>query len=48
MNVYFAEKKDGRLVHYESAYYNRAYGDTISDFETRMYAKPEGCRGILE
>ena len=40
MNVYFAEKKDGRLVHYESSYYNRAYEDTISDFETRMYAKP--------
>ena len=41
MNVYFAEKQDGRLVHYESAYYNRAYEDTISDLETRMYAKPE-------
>lgn len=41
MNVYFSEKKDGRLVHYESSYYNRAYEDTISDFETRMYAKPE-------
>ncbi len=40
MNVYFAEKQDGRLVHYESSYYNRAYEDTISDFETRMYAKP--------
>lgn len=40
MNVYFAEKKDGRLVHYESSYYNRAYEDNISDFETRMYAKP--------
>ena len=40
MNVYFAEKQDGRLVHYESSYYNRAYEDTISDLETRMYAKP--------
>ena len=38
MNVYFAEKEDGRLVHYESSYYNRAYEDTISDLETRMYA----------
>ncbi len=47
MNVYFAEKKDGRLVHYESSYYNRAYEDTISDFETRMYAKPEDVEGYL-
>lgn len=47
MNVYFAEKKDGRLVHYESSYYNRAYEDTISDFETRMYAKPEDVEAYL-
>ena len=47
MNVYFAEKKDGRLVHYESSYYNRAYEDTISDFETRMYAKPEDAEEYL-
>ena len=48
MNVYFAEKKDGRLVHYESSYYNRAYEDTISDFETRMYAKPEDVEEYLD
>lgn len=47
MNVYFAEKKDGRLVHYESSYYNRTYEDTISDFETRMYAKPEDVEEYL-
>ena len=47
MNVYFAEKQDGRLVHYESSYYNRAYEDTISDFETRMYAKPEDVEKYL-
>ena len=47
MNVYFAEKQDGRLVHYESAYYNRAYEDTISDLETRMYAKPEDVEKYL-
>ena len=47
MNVYFAEKKDGRLVHYESSYYNRAYEDTISDLETRMYAKPEDVEEYL-
>ena len=40
MNVYFKEKNDGRLVHYEGSYYNRAYEDTISDMESRMYAKP--------
>ena len=47
MNVYFAEKRDGRLVHYESSYYNRAYEDTISDLETRMYAKPEDVEEYL-
>ena len=47
MNVYFSEKKDGRLVNYESAYYNRAYEDTISDLETRMYAKPEDVEEYL-
>ena len=47
MNIYYAEKKDGRLVHYESAYYNREYEDTISDLETRMYAKPEDVEEYL-
>ena len=47
MNVYFAEQEDGRLVHYESSYYNRAYEDTISDLETRMYAKPEDVEEYL-
>lgn len=40
MNTYFKEKQDGRLVHYESVVHNRAYEDTISDVESRMYAKP--------
>lgn len=40
MNRYFKDKHDGRLVHYESSFYNRAYEDTISDMESRMYAKP--------
>ena len=48
MNVYFAKKQDGRLVHYESSYYNRAYEDTISDLETRMYAKPEDVEEYLD
>ena len=40
MNKYFKDKNDGRLVHYESSYYNRVYEDSISDMESRMYAKP--------
>ncbi len=40
MNTFFKEKNDGRLFHYESSFYNRAYEDTISDIESRMYAKP--------
>ncbi len=40
MNTYFKKKNDGRLIHYESVIYNRAYEDTISDVESRMYAKP--------
>ena len=40
MNDYFKEKNDGRLVHYEGSYYTREYEDSISDVESRMYAKP--------
>ena len=40
MNSYFKEQNDGRLVHYEGSYYTREYEDTISDVESRMYAKP--------
>ena len=47
MNVYFKDKKDGRLVHYESSYYNRAYEDTISDIESRMYANPKDVAEYL-
>ena len=47
MNKYFKDKNDGRLVHYESSYYNRAYEDTISDLESRMYAKPEDVEEYL-
>ncbi len=47
MNVYLKEKKDGRLVHYESSFYNRAYEDTISDIESRMYAKPQEVEAYL-
>lgn len=47
MNDFFKEKKDGRLVHYESSFYNRAYEDIISDIETRMYAKPKEVEEYL-
>ena len=40
MNRFFKENDPGRLVHYEGSYYTRAYEDTISDMESRMYAKP--------
>ena len=48
MNAYFKEKQDGRLVHYESSFYNRAYEDTISDVESRMYAKPAEIEAYLQ
>ena len=47
MNAYFKDKKDGRLVHYESSYYNRAYEDTISDLESRMYVRPKDVAEYL-
>lgn len=47
MNTYFKEKRDDRLVHYESSFYNRAYEDTISDVESRMYAKPKEVEEYL-
>lgn len=47
MNKYFKDKNDGRLVHYEGSFYNRAYEDTISDLESRMYAKPAEVEDYL-
>ena len=47
MNKYFKDKNDGRLVHYESSFYNRAYEETISDMESRMYAKPSEVEDYL-
>ncbi|MBP3610237.1 MAG: beta-galactosidase [Lachnospiraceae bacterium] len=48
MNTYFKEQQDGRLVHYESVVYNRAYENTVSDMESRMYATPEAVEEYLE
>ena len=47
MNDFFKERDTGRLVHYEGSFYNRAYEDTISDMESRMYAKPEEVEEYL-
>ena len=47
MNEYFKQKDPARLVHYESSFYNRAYEDTVSDLESRMYAKPQEIRDYL-
>ena len=48
MNTYFKERKDGRLVHYESVVYNRAYEDRISDMESRMYTTPQAVEEYLQ
>ena len=47
MNKFFKDKNDGRLVHYEGSFYDRAYEDTISDVESRMYAKPYEIEAYL-
>ena len=50
MNAYFKNKKDGRLVHYEGVVQDitRAYEDTVSDVESRMYAPPVQIREYLD
>ena len=47
MNEYYKQKDPARLVHYESSFYNRAYEDTVSDMESRMYASPAEIREYL-
>ena len=47
MYRYFKEKNDGRLVHYEGVFNNRAYEDRISDVESCMYATPDEVRAYL-
>ena len=48
MQRFFKEKDDSRLVHYEGVVNNRAYEDTISDVESRMYARPDDIIEYLE
>ncbi len=48
MNTFYKEADPSRLVHYEGVVQNRTYEDTISDMESRMYAKPEEIKAYLE
>lgn len=48
MQEYLREKKDGRLIHYEGVFHNRAYEAHISDMESQMYAPPERIAKYLE
>ena len=48
MQEYLKEKNDGRLVHYESVFHNRAYEAVISDMESQMYAPPGQVKEYLE
>ena len=48
MQTFFKEKDDGRLIHYEGVIYDRAYEDTVSEVESRMYATPDEIVEYLE
>lgn len=48
MQAFFKEKDDSRLVHYEGVIYDRAYEDTVSEVESRMYATPDEIVEYLE
>ena len=47
MSDYFHEKDKERFVHYEGVFHNRQF-DSISDMESRMYAKPQDIKEYLE
>ena len=46
MSDFFHERDHSRLVHYEGVFWNRDYA-SISDMESRMYAKPEEIESYL-
>ena len=48
MQRFFKEKDDSRIVHYEGVIHNRAYEDTVSEVESRMYEKPQAIIEYLE
>lgn len=47
MNRFFKSVDDMRLVHYEGVVHNRVYEDSVSDVESRMYAKLEEIEEYL-
>lgn len=47
MSRFFHEHDSSRLVHYEGVFWNRKY-ESISDMESRMYAKPAEIEAYLE
>ena len=47
MTQFFHAKDPSRLVHYEGVVHNRAFA-SITDMESRMYAKPWEIREYLE
>ena len=47
MSDYFHQRDNSRLVHYEGCFWNREF-DSISDIESRMYAKPADIVEYLE
>lgn len=48
MNAFYKNADPERLVHYEGVSANRKYEESISDIESRMYAKPEEVVEYLE
>lgn len=48
MQRFFKEKDDTRIIHYEGVIYDRAYEDTVSEVESRMYATPADIIEYLE
>lgn len=47
MSDFFHERDNSRLVHYEGVFWNRDY-ESISDMESRMYAKPDEIEAYLK
>ena len=47
MNLFYKEKDEGRLIHYEGVYHNPSYKKIISDVESRMYATPADIKQYL-
>lgn len=48
MQQMLEEKQDGRLIHYEGVFHNRAYEKEISHMESQMYTPPARIEKWLE